>query len=202
MKSRPVFAAMTEYIAGSSFVPSRSAMKSGEIIRWYGTSTDIDDRKRAEEQLRRSEAFLAEGQQLSLTGSFSWKMATGEITWSEQLYRLYEFEIGVPVTLELIRTRVHPEDLTLLEKMVEQARNGKNDFEWHYRLLMPDNSVKYLHACRSRKTRPERSSRIYRHGAGCDAETRLGRGAGESSIGACPGGQSHEPGYSNGINCA
>ena len=119
---------------------------SGQIVRWYGTSTDIDDRKCAEEQLQRSEAFLAEGQRLSLTGSFSWKMATGEITWSEQLYRLYEFEIGVPVTLELIRTRVHPEDLTLLEKMIEQAHSAINDFEWHYRLLMPDNSVKYLHA--------------------------------------------------------
>ncbi len=120
--------------------------EGGQIIRWYGTSTDIDDRKRAEEQLRRSEAFLAEGQLLSLTGSFSWKMATGEITWSEQLYRLYEFEIDMPVTFELIRTRVHPEDLTLLEKMSEQARNGEKDFEWQYRLLMPDSSIKYLHA--------------------------------------------------------
>lgn len=120
--------------------------ETGKIHRWYGTSTDIDDRKRAEEQLRRSEAFLVEGQRLSLTGSFSWKMATGEITWSEQLYRLYEFEIGVPVTPELIRTRVHPEDHTLLEKMVEQARDDEKDFEFHYRLVMPDNSVKYLHA--------------------------------------------------------
>jgi PAS domain S-box-containing protein len=120
--------------------------EAGRVVRWYGTSTDIDDRKRAEQQLRRSEAFLAEGQRLSLSGSFSWKMATGEITWSEQLYRLYEFEIGVPVTLGLIRTRVHPEDLTLLEKMIQQAQSARNDFEWHYRLVMPDNSVKYLHA--------------------------------------------------------
>jgi C4-dicarboxylate-specific signal transduction histidine kinase len=52
----------------------------------------------------------------------------------------------VPVTLELIRTRVHPEDLTLYEKMVEEARNGGNDFEWQYRLLMPDHSIKYMHA--------------------------------------------------------
>src|SRR5262249_3140920 len=59
--------------------------ESGEIVRWYGTSTDIDDRKRSEEELRRSEAFLAESQRLSLTGSFSWKSATGEIIWSEQL---------------------------------------------------------------------------------------------------------------------
>ena len=99
-----------------------------------------------EKALRRSQAFLAEGQRLSQTGSFSWRVATGEITWSEQLYRIYELEVGAPVTFELIRTRVHPEDLTLLEKMVEQARDGGNDFEWHYRLLMPDHSIKYLHA--------------------------------------------------------
>ena len=101
---------------------------------------------RSEEELRRSEAFLAEGQRLSSTGSFSWKVATGEITWSEQLYRIYEVEIGVPVTLDAIRARVHPEDLTLLENMFEQAREGTNDLEWQYRLLMPDRSITYLHA--------------------------------------------------------
>ena len=69
---------------------------------------------RSEEELRRSEAFLAEGQRLSLTGSFSWRVATDEITWSEQLYRIYELRSGVPVTLDLIRGRVHPEDITLL----------------------------------------------------------------------------------------
>ena len=101
---------------------------------------------RSEEELRRSEAFLAEGQRLSSTGSFSWKVATDEITWSEQLYRIYEVEIGVPVTLDAIRARVHPEDLTLLENMFEQAREGTNDLEWQYRLLMPDRSITYLHA--------------------------------------------------------
>jgi PAS domain S-box-containing protein len=103
---------------------------------------------RSEEELRRSEAFLAEGQRLSLTGSFSWKVATDEITWSEELYRIYELEIGAPVTLDLIRTRVHPEDVSLIEKMkmVHQVSDGGNDFEWQYRLMLPDRSVKYLHA--------------------------------------------------------
>jgi PAS domain S-box-containing protein len=120
------------------------------------TFQDITARKQAEaakdlrteEELRRSEAFLAEGQRLSLTGSFSWNVATDTITWSEQLYRIYEFEVGMPVTLDLIRTRVHPEDLSLYEKMkvVDQARGGTSDFEWQYRLLMPDRSIKYLHA--------------------------------------------------------
>ena len=107
---------------------------------------DLSEQKRAERALRRSEAFLAEGQRLSQIGTFAWRAATDEVTWSEQLYRIYEFEIGVPVTLERIRTRVHPEDLSLLEKMIEQARGDADDFEWQYRLVMPDESIKYLHA--------------------------------------------------------
>jgi PAS domain S-box-containing protein len=109
---------------------------------------DLSDQKRAERALRRSEAFLTEGQRLSQTGTFSWRVATDEVTWSEQMYRIYEFEIGVPVTLDLIRARLHPEDVSVLEKMkmVDQTRGGDNDFEWQYRLMMPDRSIKYLHA--------------------------------------------------------
>jgi PAS domain S-box-containing protein len=109
---------------------------------------DLSDQKRVERALRRSETFLAEGQRLSQMGSFSWRVATDEVTWSDQLYRLYEFEIGVPITVDVLRTRVHPEDVSLLEKMkmVHQAQGGGNDFEWQYRLMMPDHSIKYLHA--------------------------------------------------------
>lgn len=120
----------------------------GKVIKFVGTSTDIDNRKRAEEKLLRSEAFLSEGQRLGQVGSFSWRPATDEITWSAEMYRIYELEIGAPVTLELIRSRVHPEDVTLIEKMkmVDQARESGHPFEWRYRLLMPDHSIKYLHA--------------------------------------------------------
>ena len=115
----------------------------------------IEDRKRAEEsiaqktrELERSETLLAEGQRLGQIGSYSWRVATDEITWSDQLYRIYELEIGVPVTMELIRTRVHPEDVSLIEKMkmFHQAQNSGKNFDWEYRLMMPDHSIKYLHA--------------------------------------------------------
>jgi PAS domain S-box-containing protein len=109
---------------------------------------DLSEQKRAECALRRSEAFLAEGQRLGQIGSFSWRVATDEITWSAELYRIYELGVGVPVTLELIRSRVHPEDLSLIEKMkmVHQQRESGHNFEWQFRLLMPDHSIKYIHA--------------------------------------------------------
>jgi len=99
---------------------------------------------RSEEELRRSEAFLAEGQRLSLTGTFSWKVATEEITWSEQLYRIFEFDRSVPVTLGLIGTRVHPDDMPMLNDMIDRAR-AVSDFEYEHRLLMPDHFIKFVH---------------------------------------------------------
>ena len=105
---------------------------------------DLSEQKRAQEDLQRSEAFLAEAQHLSSTGSFAWRVATDEMTWSDEIFRI--FELGPPLTPARIRTRVHPEDLASYEKMVEQARNSGSDFEWQYRLMMPDQSIKYLHA--------------------------------------------------------
>ena len=110
-----------------------------------GYLRDITERKQSEQELRRSEAFLAEAQHLCSTGSFSWRVATDQITWSEQLYRIFGFDQSVPVTLELIGTRVHPDDLQLLDDMINRARVAAGDFEYEHRLLMPDHSVKYLH---------------------------------------------------------
>ena len=87
-----------------------------------GYLRDITERKRAEEKLRRSEAFLAEGQQLSRVGSFSWRVATDEILWSEQLYRIFEIDPDVRVTFEAIGSRIHPEDLSAFTKQIEQSR--------------------------------------------------------------------------------
>jgi PAS domain S-box-containing protein len=108
-----------------------------------GYLRDITERKQAEEELRRSEAFLAEGQRLSGTGSFFWRLATGRIVWSDQLYRIFELDPGLTMTLELIGSRVHPEDRYIFHDTVERARSGR-DLKYEHRLLLPGNRVKYL----------------------------------------------------------
>ena len=102
-------------------------------------------RQRWESELQRSEAFFLEAQRLSCTGSFSWCLVNDEITWSEQLYRIFEFDRGVPLTLALIGSRVHPEDQASFREMIERARRDGADIENEYRLLMPDHSIKHLH---------------------------------------------------------
>lgn len=118
--------------------------ESGRIVKWHGVNIDIEDRKQAEDELRQSEAFLAQGEAVSETGSFLWNLETGSLRWSEQLYRIFEWENGSEVTTERIAARVHPQDLTDVEEMVRRARAGL-DTEFVRRLLMPGGAVKYLH---------------------------------------------------------
>jgi len=110
-----------------------------------GHLRDITERKRAEQELRRSQAFLAEAQHLSRTGSFSWRVASDEITWSEQLYRIFQIDRDARVTFELICTRIHPEDLSVFQEHIERSRRDRSDVQLEFRLQMPDGAVKYVH---------------------------------------------------------
>jgi PAS domain S-box-containing protein len=103
------------------------------------------ERAQNDAALKRSEAFLSEAQHLSSVGSFLWRVAADEITWSEEVYRIYEFDKGVPVTLERIGSRIHPDDLPLFYEKIDRARGDGSNFEYEHRLQMPDHSVKYLH---------------------------------------------------------
>jgi len=119
--------------------------EQGRILRWYGTRTDIEDRKRAEDALGRSRAYLTEAQLLSHTGSFGWNVATDEHTWSEETFRIFEYDPSRNITLPLLLARVHPEDRTIVREMLERAAQERRDFDHEHRLLMPDGSVKHLH---------------------------------------------------------
>ena len=102
-------------------------------------------RKKAEAALRRSEAYLAEAQRLSHTGSFGWNVRTGEIFWSDETYRIFEFEPTTKSTVELVIGRTHPDDRELVRRAIESASIGKHALILEHRLLMPNGAVKYVH---------------------------------------------------------
>ncbi len=97
------------------------------------------------EELRRSEAYLAEAQRLSLTGSFGWRVSTGEILWSEETFRIFQYDRTTKPTVGLILQRVHPEDAALVKQTIDRASQDGKDFDYECRLVMPDGSVKYVH---------------------------------------------------------
>jgi len=103
------------------------------------------ERRRAEEALRQSEAYLAQAQTLSHTGSFGWNPATGAIYWSAETFRIFEYGRETTPTLELIDRRVHPEDVAGFRQVVERAAKDGQDYSQEYRLRMPDGRVKHIH---------------------------------------------------------
>jgi PAS domain S-box-containing protein len=142
----------------------------GRIVKWFGTCTDISDRKRAEQELRerelelrqardlleikvmertkelqRNEAYLAEAQKLSKTGSFGWNVFGGEIYWSEETFRIFEYGPETRPGLQLVLERTHPEDRVRVQQVIDRASQNAKDFDIEHRLLMPDGSIKHVH---------------------------------------------------------
>jgi PAS domain S-box-containing protein len=95
--------------------------------------------------LQLSEAFLAEGQSISHTGSFGWSVANGEIYWSAETYNIFEYDRTGKPTLEMVLRRTHPDDRDLVQQARDRASEARADFELEHRLLMPNGSVKHLH---------------------------------------------------------
>ena len=102
------------------------------------------ERTQAENALRRSQVYLAEAQRLSLTGSFSWRPATGAITWSEETHRIFGLDPSVKPTLEEVRQRIHPDDVAFYQQVVDRATREGKDFALEHRLQLPDGTIKYL----------------------------------------------------------
>jgi PAS domain S-box-containing protein len=99
------------------------------------------------DDLRRSEAFLAEGQRLSQTSSWGWKSSTGETTWSPEHFRILGYVPGeTKPSLEAFWQRVHPEDRSALEAAVETATREGHDFDTEFRIIRPDGSIRHIYA--------------------------------------------------------
>lgn len=132
--------------------------QEGAILKWYGSSIDIEDRKQAEDslkkalteqeeltrQLRRRQAYLAEAQRLSHTGSFGWEVSSGKIAWSDETFRIFGFDRETEPTVNLVLERIHPDDRAMVRELIDRASDGK-DFDIEYRLLFPDGAVKHVH---------------------------------------------------------
>jgi signal transduction histidine kinase len=125
------------------------------IARFTHIASIAIERAQGEAALKRSEAFLAEAQHLSSTGSFSWRLATDEIIWSDENYRIFEVDPATPPSFALIDARIHPDDLPGFHEMVDRARRDGGDLEFECRLQMPDRSVKYLHVVAHSTRDPE-----------------------------------------------
>ncbi len=122
-------------------------MKSDEnellrSVALQNATSILATRRRAE---RRNETYLAEAQRLSHTGSFGWKPSTDEIIWSEETFRIFQYDRSTRPTGELVLQRVHPKDAALVKETVERASQDGKDFDFEHRLLMPDGSIKYVH---------------------------------------------------------
>src|SRR5262249_46571925 len=101
----------------------------------------------SEEALRRSQAaYLAEAQQLSLTGSFGWDAASGEVFWSDQSFSIFEYPKDTRPSIELMIERVHPEDVARVRQAFERASKEGADFDVEHRLSMPGGATKHIHA--------------------------------------------------------
>ncbi|HEY1212198.1 MAG TPA: PAS domain S-box protein, partial [Bryobacteraceae bacterium] len=115
-------------------------MAANEALR-----VEVEERKRTEEELRRSEAYLAEGQRLSHTGSFCWTIATGEVYWSQETYRIYGFEPGeVQPSADLFFEALYPDDRSYVERTLAQGIKEKSDYEMNFRIVGGDGQVRYF----------------------------------------------------------
>jgi PAS domain S-box-containing protein len=117
--------------------------QQGRVVQWYGLSVDIDERKKGEDLLRRSEAYLAEAQSLGHAGSAAYN-ETAVLYWSEENYRIFGFDPreGLP-SREAALQRIHPDDRERAREEARKAVEQKKDYTLEFRILLPDGTVKY-----------------------------------------------------------
>jgi PAS domain S-box-containing protein len=122
--------------------------EQGNLLQWLGILTDIEDRKKMEQNLRRSEAYLAEAQRLTHTGSYANDGKThAGLYWSEELFRLYGFDPqrGIPTRDQLLG-RIHPQDLDKVRQAARMTYLEKVDWEFEFRVILPNGTVKHAHS--------------------------------------------------------
>ncbi|MGB9418270.1 MAG: PAS domain-containing protein [Acidobacteriaceae bacterium] len=120
-------------------------VENGILKRIVGNAIDVTEHEILTQELRRREAYLAEAQRLSHTGSFGWRPGCGEIVWSDETYRIFEYDPAEKMTFDRIVERVHPDDRALVLETIERASATGVAFDSTHRLLFADGRVKHLH---------------------------------------------------------
>jgi PAS domain S-box-containing protein len=119
---------------------------AGRVVQFAGSVTDITDRTRSQEALRRSEAYLLEAQRLSRTGSWTHDLSSGLVTTSPEALRIFGAQPGDDTSrIEFFFNRIHPDDRDAERRNYEQARLAKSDFVSDYRIVLPDGRIRWLH---------------------------------------------------------
>src|SRR5580698_2282607 len=119
-------------------------LENGTLKRIVGNAIDVTEYEILTRELHRREAYLAEAQRLSHTGSFGWNPATGEIVWSNETYRIFEYECAIKPSLEMVVQRLHPQDRAFFQQVIDRASQAFTDFEHEYRLLLANGRVKHV----------------------------------------------------------
>jgi PAS domain S-box-containing protein len=132
-------------LAVLNLLASQAAISLENALLYADLRLENSERKQAEDRLRRSEAYLARAQRLSLTGSFGWRPSSGEIYWSDETFRIFEYGESTAPTLELLMQRIHPGNVADFRQVVERATRDAQDFSHEYRLRMPDGRIKHLY---------------------------------------------------------
>jgi PAS domain S-box-containing protein len=179
-------------VAGSLGAAQRSATESLRSARDYLTETvkelqrtnealqaESRERMQIEDRLRRSEGYLAEAQRLTHTGSFGWSVQSGEIRWSDETYRIFEWDPKTKPTVAAILQRTHPDEIAFVKETVERASREQQGLDFEHRLLMQDGSIKYIrvvaHAVRGKSGEIEFVGAVMDTTEGKRAEKKLRR---------------------------
>jgi PAS domain S-box-containing protein len=117
--------------------------ESGTVVKWYGVNTDIEDRKQAEAELRRAYDSFADAQRLSKTGSFVTDLVGDDHNWSDEAYRIFEFELGTDVTVQRVRGIIHPDDLPSFDSVIARGLSGV-DVNFAFRIVTSRGAVKHV----------------------------------------------------------
>ena len=173
-------------IDGSCSGRVRCAMTTGPIVKWYGVNTDIEDRKRAEVELRRAYDSFADAQRLSKTGNFTADIAVDAHIWSEELYRIFEIDPSTTISVQMVRDIIHPDDLAAFDADFTRSLGGV-DFDQVFRIVPASGKREACPRRRPSDRASRRTTAVHRRHPGRDRADRRRGGPEPGPFRARPG---------------